>query len=265
MICSEDDPSCGELRRKLDEFYARTTEYPAFRAVNHIPKIWAPIVRRIQQSIGAKGDPRVRVLEVGAGMTGFPRYLGEKLRPDVHFTAQDVTARNLDHLREVSDEVIIGNIENRGPAYQVIFSTFVWEHLTNPRATLQALLARLTPGGSLFIACPHYDVFGYTPASAKHYSLPSRVRLAFWLQAQRAKARRYKRASFLIHKDPALLHTNWYRDADAIHWVSRQDLDFAVPPGYTVTDKQYEQRGGGIKEFIFRIFLLMFVEIRGPE
>lgn len=263
VMCGEKHPSCVVLRRALDDFYARATDYTAFHKVTHKPEIWAPIVGRIR-SMHDRRDGPVRVMEFGAGMTGFPGFLDDDLRAGVHFTAQDVTAQNQDHLRDAADEVVVGTVADTEGPFDVIFSTFVWEHVTNPRETLDLLLERLAPGGSMFIACPRYETPGYTPPSARHYSASDRVRLMLWLRSQRARARSRKEPLFLIHNDPALLHTDWYRDADAIHWVSRKDLELALPEGYELTDVPYGQNGGGLKGYVFRRFLLLFVEVRAP-
>ena len=263
MICREDDAACADLRRTRDEFYAQTSEYTSFHKVTHKPEIWGSIVRRIEQML-ADGRETCRVMEFGAGTTGFPAFVDASVRERVHFTAQDVTPQNEEYLRGVSDDVVVGDVRDTSGPFDVIFSTFVWEHVTDPRATLGALLERLAPGGSIFLACPRYDTFGYTPATAKHYSLADRMRLAFWLRSARAGARRRGEASFLIHNDPAMLHTKWFRDADAVHWVAREDLRLALPEGYTLEDVEYGAKGGGVRGWIFRTFLLLFVEVRAP-
>jgi hypothetical protein len=62
---------------------------------------------------------------------GFARTLG-KPRPQVHFTAQDVAGQNREFLRTEADAVLIGDIAALEGHFDVIFSTFVLEHGTNP-------------------------------------------------------------------------------------------------------------------------------------
>ncbi len=263
-LTHEQDPRVASLRLALDAFYARPSSYSDFEVeVNHKPEYWCHVVDAIRErTTAALGDEPIRVLEFGAGRTGFPAFLGP-VRARVHFTAQDVTHANEEHLRAQADAVHIGDVAALTGSFDVIFSTFVWEHITNPASTYAHLLGLLRPGGCLIVACPRYDVPFYIPPSARHYSRLGQLRVATWLVRQRLAALVGGRARFWIHTDPAVLRVaTWFRDADAIHWVSRADFRKAAPRGYRV--RRLRASIPGLKGLIFNHLLLAFVRVDRP-
>lgn len=167
----EHDPRVAELRARLDAFYAKPDTYESFDRPLDQSRYWRPVFRRIREILErpGRGEEPVRVLEIGSGRTSFPGALDD-LRENVHFTAQDITEANLDHLNSVADRVHVGDVLELGERFDVMFSTFVWEHITNPREVLEWKLSHLNPGGSVFIFCPRYDAPGYVPPSARHLS-----------------------------------------------------------------------------------------------
>src|SRR5688572_11009804 len=96
ILCSEHDARATDLRRRLDDFYNTTQNYQSFEGPNDKPEFWDPVRREIEAKAAARG--RARVLEFGAGYTGFRRYLGE-LASSVEFDVQDVTPRHVDYLK----------------------------------------------------------------------------------------------------------------------------------------------------------------------
>jgi SAM-dependent methyltransferase len=258
-ITNEDSDAVKQLRVRLDEFYRTTQDYSDFsKELSRHDHIWAQIVARIRE-LAATGR-KVRVLEFGAGRTGFMTALGD-LRNSVDFTAQDVTPANLDYLRGASDRQHIGPLQQLTEPYDIIFSTFVWEHVSDPKATMKHLLSILSPGGSIFIACQHYDYPGYVPPSARHYGTLTQYAVSWWLWRQRAKMRNDRDPACFIHTDPSMFHMKWFRDSDAIHWVSTQDFA-KLAPGCDVTHLTIP--GSGLRNWVWRTFLLAFVRITKP-
>ena len=257
-ISNEYDARVAELRRKLEEFYATTSTYPAFQ--EDFPKydFWQPIRDVVAEIIARKGT--CRVLEFGAGRGGFGDFLAG-LRSKVELHVQDVTAQNLEILTTKADRVFISDITAIREKYDVIFSTFVWEHLTNPVAVLNHALNHLELEGRLIIASPRYDFPFYIPRSARHYSRSRQALLSLWLLAQRFLARQSTKARFLIHLDPAVLHQPWFQDSDAIHWPSIHDVLHDVPAGYAIRCLS-PIGSASMRLKFFRRFLLLFVEFR---
>lgn len=240
-VTTENDEAVEVLRKRMDEFYQTTSAYDAFNtpATKGRPE-WVPVGECIRAVVARKNS--CRVLEFGCGRTGFGTFLGE-LRSKVQLHLQDVTDRNKPYLDTQAEHLWVGDVRSIKEKYDVIFSTYVWEHVTEPRATLSHLLSLLEPGGSLFIFCPRYDLPGYVPPSARHYPRITRMRLALWLAGRRLTGWLFGRPDFLIHTDPSLFHRPWYRDADAIHWPAWNDLKAAIPKGYNLRPVECEAKG----------------------
>lgn len=231
-ITNESLPAVLELRKRLDEFYRTTSSYDDFN--REVPKSrpeWFPVRDRIGEIM--RRQERCSVLEFGCGRTGFGHFLGAD-RERVTFEVQDITDRNRDCLDPQVNRRWHGDVRSITGSFDVIFSTYVWEHVSEPRSTLEHLYSLLAPGGSLLLFCPRYDLPGYIPPSARHYSFAKRYGISAWLSARRLWSMVTGRPDFFIHTDPALFHLPWYRDSDAIHWPSWWDLAGSLPAGFTI-------------------------------
>jgi SAM-dependent methyltransferase len=205
----------------MDLFYQTTEDYTAFQKPNEMPEQWAYVRAAIEEVL--KQRPVCRVLEIGAGKSNFAHFV-EEIRPSIHYTVQDVTRSNEPHLRQMADAVHFGSAAELEGTFDVIFSTFVLEHISDPRRTLEKLFAMLPEGGRLFIFCPRYDAPFYLSHSADHYGALRRFGIGLTLAAARLWTLATRRPLFLIHTDPAVFHIPWDRDRDAIHWASLWDL-----------------------------------------
>ncbi|MEI6561943.1 MAG: class I SAM-dependent methyltransferase [Verrucomicrobiota bacterium] len=221
-LTSEDNPLTEALRARMDAFYQSTQEYCAFQEVNDLPNQWRYVRAAVEAVLQKK--PVCRILEVGAGKSGFARFV-QDLKPSLHYTAQDITRSNEEHLSQAADAVHFNSIGALEGEFDVIFSTFVFEHISDPRRTLEKLFSSLTLGGKLFIFCPRYDVPFYLSHSADHYGALRRLGISLWLVSARLWACLTRRPLFLVHTDPAIFHLPVYRDRDAIHWTSLWDLE----------------------------------------
>jgi SAM-dependent methyltransferase len=220
-LTTEDSPEVTKLRERMDAFYASCATYAAFQEPVPNAFEWTHVKVAISETIAARG--RCRVLEFGAGLSGFPDFLGD-LRSSVDLTVQDVTPVNEHYLRPRADRLHIGSVLEIDGEFDVIFSTFVLEHVSDPRRTLEKLLSLLAPGGSLYLFCPRYDFPFYISHSADHYGHLRRFALGLGVMARRIWSLISRKPAFLIHCDPAMLKMEWRMDRDAIHWVSLIDL-----------------------------------------
>ena len=102
-------------------------------------------------------------------MSGFAGYLEQHgIRDLVELHAHDVTSHNVEWLRSAADQVYIGEVSeiDLPGEFDIIFSTYVLEHVSNPSVHLETLWKQLVPprspagGGSLFLISPRYDLFG---------------------------------------------------------------------------------------------------------
>lgn len=260
VFAAEDDPSVSLLRARMDAFYDATESYSAFQTASHYGAEWD----YVKAAIAARGSgaAKCRVLEFGAGRTGFANSLGD-LRPAVHFTAHDITPANAEFLRSHADDVRIGAIAALEGPFDVIFSTFVLEHVSDPRRTLDTLFALLRPGGVLLLFCPRYDVPFYLSHSADHYGPGERIRLGFDLLVRRLKTWVSGRPQFVIHLDPALFTLPWSMDRDAIHWVSLFDLRAHFASRARLRNLAISS--GSMKDWFVKNFLRVNLAIEKPD
>ncbi len=260
ILTTEADPRVTALRAKLDIFYSSPEEYTSFEHdMQMLPDHWSVIVRELRSRVSARtcGLP-IRVLEFGAGRTGFGTFIGE-LRSAVRFDVQDITTHNYEYLMGQADTVHICDLSEVDGPYDVILSTYAFEHICHPRESLKHLLAILAPGGAMFIAAPRYGMPLYIPPSARHYSRIKQIALSAWLAFERVAAMIDRKPRFWVHIDPAVLRVPWYRDADAVHWVSLSDFYLSVPRGYTCS--RVRLRAKGWRHRFWEMFLLAYVRI----
>ena len=260
MLITENDPAIHDLRRRLDEFYSATTDYMAFQAPSEHTGHWRAVRQEIERLLAARPGVKVRVLEFGCGVSGFGAYVGD-LRDRLALEAQDVTDRNRAHLLAWNDRFHAADLSTLSGPYDIIFSTYAWEHVTNPRATLSHLQRMLAPGGSLFLFCPRYDAPGYFPPSCRHLGLAGRLGQCAGVWTGRVATMLGAPARFVIDADPALFHVKqWYPDADAIHWVSYWDLRRAIGPGYEL--RRVGSGATGMKSRLIDRMLKLCVQVR---
>ncbi|MEI8234653.1 MAG: methyltransferase domain-containing protein [Verrucomicrobiota bacterium] len=256
-LTHEDAPQAVELGLRMERYYQNEPAYSAFAHVNHLPDQWEHVRAAILAVLEKR--PRCRVLEIGAGRSGFANYM-QDCKGALHYTVQDVTRCNADYLQTVADAVHFGRVTGMEEGgFDVIFSTFVFEHVGDPRRTLEKLFNSLEEGGSLFLFCPRYDAPFYLSHSANHYGAARRAGIALFLLGARLWTRVSGRPMFFIHTDPALFHLPWSRDCDAIHWVSLWDVRALFRRRGRV--ERLRIRAGSMKDRIVKNLLQLNVRI----
>jgi hypothetical protein len=258
------------LRKRLDAYYDKPTGYTAFESASRQADWWKHIVDAIKAR--SVGDKKVRVMEIGAGMSGFSEYLEDQgIRNLVELHAHDVTAHNLQWLRSVADYVHIGEISriDLPDRFDIIFSTYVLEHVSNPSIHLETLWSKLSPtddsprGGSLFLISPRYDLIGYLCPSSRHQPPLSRLKLLLIQWEARCRTLITKKPQFLIETDPSVFHLPFFVDADAVHWVSLLDLRaWASSKRSTIRKLQSPPIRMFSKQWIIRNHATLAIEIR---
>jgi SAM-dependent methyltransferase len=230
----ESAPAVVELRRRMDAFYSTTTTYLAFEEPVDQSGWFAMFRPQIERLLQAK--KRVKVLELGAGRSVFGAFARE-FRERLSYHVQDVTPKNREHLQVHADRVHIGDLREIDEKFDLIFHTFVLEHVSTPGPFLEQIKARLEPGGFHVVICPRYDLPGYVCPSMRHLGRPARFMHSLFLAGSRVFSRLDRKPRFWVNTDPAMLHRPWYRDADAVHLVGRFDVEqwhrkngFAIEP-----------------------------------
>ena len=256
-LVNETHSDAATLRIALDRFYQNSPTYEAFVAPSDQSNCWRWVAQKIAAVIARKGS--CRVLELGCGRTGFRQFCHP---PQMHFAVQDVTPLNTDYLHAHAEEVFVGDLLTVRGNYDVIFSTFVFEHVTNPQAMLERCWTLLEPGGALFVFCPRYDLPFYLPPSFDHRPFAETLRARLYVLTARARTWLGGRPAFLIMTDPAVFHHAWARDRDAIHLVSLFDLfAFARGKGRVV---RFPIPSGSVKDWVVKNLLQVNVAIEKP-
>ncbi|MBF0503350.1 MAG: methyltransferase domain-containing protein [Candidatus Riflebacteria bacterium] len=258
--------SCEKLlvdsvRDRLLDFYSSYREYPAFQNEANKGDLWNPILHELNTRIKTASNT-ISILELGAGCSGLYKYL-QSHRNRLIYHSHDVTPVNRAFLEKVSDAVFIGDPQFISGKYDIICSTFVWEHVSSPHMLLDHLYKLLTPGGCLLIISPRYDFPFYLSPSCRNRSWIQRFLLSILLCVRRLRVHISGNADFLIDLRPAVLELPFYRDADAIHWVSWFDLRASLPQGYKLSRLSFP--ASGFRERFWKRFLLLGAKIRNEK
>ncbi len=234
-LARANDPRSKESLRALagdlERFYLRNNNYYEQAEANDHSRYYEAILPLLVDLKTETPERKVRVLEMGAGKTGFPEWLEKKGDRDwVDVTAQDISDTNGVWLNERVDHTVFGDatVSIEGGPYDLAFCTFVYEHLVRPDLFLKTCHGSLRRGGILVIFCPRYDVPGYIPPALRR--LPKRQQLVWniCLSVRTARAALLRTPTFWIATRPAALTGTYFRDADAVHLVSKKDLTLAL-------------------------------------
>lgn len=210
---------------RLREFYESTRDYGAFQTPSNQTLLWSHLASELRKRLQAMPDRKLRVLEVGAGRSGLAGYLqAGGLRDDIELHAQDVTAQNAAWLEERFDSVTIGSVDQVLGEFDFVIGSYVFEHVTAPRAFLDSLWNKLAPGGVIMMTCPRYDAPFYLPPSVDHLPADKKLALACYVVWRRLVTLVTRRPAWLVLKDPAVFHLPFSIDCDAVHWVSWFDI-----------------------------------------
>ena len=210
------------LRTSLDQFYNQTQSYVWEQEVADHGKWFSlmdPWLNRDERQ-----SKSLRVLELGAGRSTFCEHIKSR-RDWIEYHVQDITDTNLAYLSKVADGVTIGDVSSVKGTYDIVFSTFVFEHVSAPSVFLEQVDKLLKQGGIHFLVCPRYDFPGYVCPSLRHLSRTRQLVTLSWLACSRIATRVDRQPRFWINTDPAVFHRPWFRDADAVHIVSRFDVE----------------------------------------
>lgn len=128
------------------------------------PEIARDLLSRWITDQASRTSPPLRVLEVGCGR----RWSVDVSSIDVRITGIDLDESALAHRRDVVgdlDEAIHGDVRSipliRG-AYDVAYSSFVLEHVTDAESVLDGMVGALRAGGLLIVRVPDkHTVFGF--------------------------------------------------------------------------------------------------------
>ncbi len=258
-----DEPGLEQLRERLSAFYSHAESYDAFTEGAGYSVDFYEFLRKPLRRLLAK-QREVRILELGAGRTRFHEFLatfGEDSSRFV-FDAHDITDRNAEYLSRIAHGVHSGYVwQLPDVRYDLIFSTYVFEHVLSPSRFLESVDQRLNPGGYHAIVCPRYDLPGYVCPSLRHLAKARQLAISVKVTMRRIAAAFTGRALFLVNPDPAVLHGPWFRDADAVHLVSKFDIErWHRKRGYRILFRP--PKANGLRDRLTRGMLTLCVVCR---
>lgn len=259
LISESDRDEIAGLESRLLQFYNTCPTYPAFAQTSDYPALWQEVHARASSIARQRGA--CRILEIGAGRSGFGRFLQAQGADDrLHLTSQDITATNLAHLRETSHAVVTENIDRLQGSWDVIFHSYVYEHLCRPREFNEVLWRHLNSGGYLLLQSPRYDFPLYFPPCLDHLTLAVKLRQALSLIGKDLRSALGAGPHFTIFSDPSVFHLPFRRDRDAVHRVRRSDLLRLFAGRAEVAN--FHLAAGGWKDWIVKTFLTLRITLR---
>jgi hypothetical protein len=218
LICERDTKEISELESRLIEFYNSSCTYTAFAQTSDYPTLWQETLSRAEGIVRSRGI--CNILEIGAGRSGFGSFLRRKAPGNaIHLTSQDITGTNIDHLRSTSDAVITENVNHLNGCWDIIFHSYVYEHLCRPNEFNEILWRVLAPEGYLLIQCPRYDVPFYLPPCLDHLSAASKAWMAWQISVRHVVSMVNGKPQFTIFSDPAVFYMPFLIDRDVVHLV----------------------------------------------
>jgi SAM-dependent methyltransferase len=123
--------------------------------------------RRIRQYAHSSPGP-IHILEAGCGR----RWTLDLTGVDYHLTGVDLNADGI-RARADLDEAIVGDLRTvplPAKSYDIVYSSFVLEHVAGAERVLDAMTAALRPGGLLLLRIPDRDsVFGFAARHSPHW------------------------------------------------------------------------------------------------
>jgi 2-polyprenyl-3-methyl-5-hydroxy-6-metoxy-1,4-benzoquinol methylase len=260
---SESDQRLVALSTRLGTFYNTFRDYPAFAGASK-QTVWLELVAREVQRRHQNGGSVVRVLEAGAGAGSMFSEIDGLNRSAVHYTAQDITSITSHRLAQVADAVHIGPLRTLEGQFDIIFSLFVLEHISEPDQFLSEIDRLLVPGGTHIVICPRYDFPGYICPSMRHMNRGALFRLEAFRALDIFRSRLHLGTHrFWINTEPAVLHRKWVRDADAVHIVSKPAVkEWHLRRGYSANTLM--PRSGELKDWFVKRFLILSLALKKP-
>jgi 2-polyprenyl-3-methyl-5-hydroxy-6-metoxy-1,4-benzoquinol methylase len=256
------DARLSDVERRLSSFYTENSEYYEEASGKKDP-IYHPLLSVLARKRGSVNRP-LKVIELGAGRTSFPAFVRESkvfTEADIDFLAHDINGTNSDFYEEHDIKYIIGDWEkvSQHAPFDVLFCTYVYEHLVSPHLFLENATRSLSDNGSLVIVCPKYVVPGYVPPAIRWLPSWQQHALTCRLSLSNLGAMFLKRPKFWICTDAAFSHRPFRRDYDAVHMVSSGDLRAYLEPRFSV--RSFPLLRGTWKERLLDKAMLMSVII----
>ncbi|GJM38230.1 MAG: hypothetical protein DHS20C19_15970 [Acidimicrobiales bacterium] len=166
-------PSCGtyvcdsgyEVEQYDDSYYTI-----ASADLDEIDGRWGFRWRYVLDRIAAEVDAGSSVLDVGAGNGYFVKLAAEEY--GFAATGIEISAASAAFASEhLGVDLLVEDLAEHTPTYDVVTAFSVLEHVEDPAAMLDSLIARVRPGGLLVLATPNPDCIQRRVKGEKKWSM----------------------------------------------------------------------------------------------
>lgn len=235
------EPDLRDLERRMAEYYNRPGITTYFDTAHSFNTNWC--ADSDHWAIRQAAAPGMRVLDLGCGSGHSFLNLRDR---QVQYTGLDISqsqvARNIQAYGD-GPRFLAASLYDTGLAsagYDLVFSTYVLEHLVFPQKFLAEAARLTTPGGLLILLCPHFRPHGRIPSfryGKRVRTLRQRIRAGDVMGVLRhIYLRNYKYPRllrsqfppdlfpFLIHLQPTCLQGDYYPDNDAVYLTDRSEI-----------------------------------------
>jgi SAM-dependent methyltransferase len=241
------------LEKDLQAFYSLNPDY--YSNINFTEGNWIDEEQKGYQAIIAAANSSVSICEVGCGsaniLNHYPHFISKYSGCDFSdvlmqknctaYSGATFTAIQQPNLLPFEDE-----------QFDLVFSTFVLEHSTNPSLFLSECSRILKLGGTLIILCPDFlakgrltsqrSGFGAGTTSqkikqGKYFDAlvtlwDNRIRIPLVCKSYQQKAN--KEPSFFINLNPTLFQDTFIPDVDAVYVTYKNEIINELSNSFTV-------------------------------
>ena len=251
----------AELRHAMLRFYYSDGSYYERAASSDKARFYAEVV----SATGLSHKKGAAVLELGVGTPSFPAYCPAR-GIVIDYECQDVVPWTRNACRPVDlvpkEAFHHGDfLELRfGRRYELVFSTFMWEHVVRPKRFAEKIQDLVSPGGYAVFINPKYDFPLYVNPAMRHF--PFHKILAFKLKTSVAVLVGPGRPQFNMIGTPRCLVESYERDYDGVHNVLERDLDLTFSGWRKI---RLRPKLTSLRGRIFERLILLAVAYRRPE
>ncbi len=231
------------LDQKLSSFYAGNKNY--YGDINFTADNWIDENEEGYKTIIKEVNKSAKVCEFGCGSANILKHYAhlQDTYYGCDFSEELIRSNQLNYPRAHFVQFATANkLPFENEMFDVVFSTFVIEHSTNPAALLLECKRILKPGGKLMILCPDFMGAGRMSSQRSGFSkgnatqkikkgkyfdalitlFDNRIRLPLYCFYLKSVA--YKSPSFFINLSPTVFEDEFTPDVDAVYVTYKKEM-----------------------------------------
>ncbi len=230
-----------ELNKRLAGFYNAQEAKSYFDRAESDNESWDG--KPYHEAIRSAMKPGMEVLELGCGSGHAVSNIQDR---EVKYTGVDWSQGQVERNRQRYGEAArfidasLYEVPLPDGTFDLVFSTYVLEHLVWPHRFLDEALRLTKPGGQLIILCPEFRHEHRIPSlryTSRVAPLKDKIRSGHVIDTLLHAWRRYgsfpatirkhyprRRFPFLINLEPSCLEGPYYPDNDAVYFVDQDEV-----------------------------------------